>query len=71
MDNQKRVTEHQVQEAVERAWKETLRQIESGPARTILEPSNNKDDISEQTSGEIMAWLFRRRDDNDGSGKRN
>ena len=61
-----RIREKLVSRAVNKAFKETIKEIESEPARTVIE-SDGENDISEQTAGEIMAWLFRR-DDNDSPG---
>ena len=68
MSNQKKVTEASLRRAVQKALKETIKKIEGEPVRTIIESDDAGNEISEQTAGEIMAWLFRRGDDNDSPG---
>ena len=68
MSNQRKVTEASLRRAVQKALKETIKKIESNPSRTIIESDDARNEISEQTAGEIMAWLFRRGDDNDSPG---
>ena len=68
MSNQKKVTEASLRRAVQKALKETIKKIEGEPSRTIIESGDARNEILEQTAGEIMAWLFRRGDDNDSPG---
>jgi hypothetical protein len=66
--NEDKIMETGLRKAMRKALRKLAKEIGSEPARTIIESNDARNDISEQTAGEIMAWLFRRGDDNDSPG---
>jgi hypothetical protein len=58
--NQDSVMEAQMRRAVQRAWKQLLKNAESEPT-LVIESDESEANLSDETIADIRAWLFNRR----------
>ncbi len=54
------VMEAEISRVARKAFKQLLKDIRSEPRTLVIEPGDNKDNISGDTIADIRAWLFRK-----------
>ena len=57
MSNQKKIIEADVRQAMRRALKRMLKEIENEPT-PVIEPDSKGDNMSDETLADIQNWLF-------------
>jgi hypothetical protein len=65
MSKRKTITEAKVEEAVRRAWKRALDEIANEP-KLIVEACPDKAVTDSKQLEEVLSWLFKRREVNNG-----
>ena len=58
--NNDKVVEERLRRAVQKAFKQLLKDIESEPT-LVIESGDSESNASEETIADIRAWLFKRR----------
>ncbi len=58
-ESQSRLQEKDISKVMRKAFKQFLKDIRSEPA-LVIEPGDNKDNVSGDTIADIRAWLFRK-----------
>ena len=60
MSNQRKITEAEVRNAVRRALKQVLEDIENEPT-LVIDTGDKSEDLPDETLTDIRKWLFERR----------
>lgn len=54
------IKDKDISKVMRKAFKQLLKDIRSEPRTLVIEPGDNKDNISGDTIADIRAWLFRK-----------